>query len=49
VGQFEIQGLASKTPAMEAGLADHVWTVEELIALLPIEQPKKRGTYNKRQ
>jgi hypothetical protein len=23
------------TPAMEAGLADHVWTFEELIALLP--------------
>jgi len=22
------------TPAMEAGLADHVWAVEELIALL---------------
>jgi hypothetical protein len=23
------------TPAMEAGLADHVWTMDELIALLP--------------
>ena len=23
------------TPAMEAGLADHVWTVEELCELLP--------------
>jgi hypothetical protein len=23
------------TPAMEAGLASHVWTVEELVALLP--------------
>ncbi len=23
------------TPAMEAGIADHVWGVEELIALLP--------------
>ena len=23
------------TPAMQAGLSDHVWTVEELIALLP--------------
>jgi len=33
------------TPAMEAGLTDHVWNVEELIALLPIEQPKKRGPY----
>jgi len=23
------------TPAMEAGIADHVWSVEDLIALLP--------------
>jgi hypothetical protein len=23
------------TPAMEAGLADHVWSIEELIALIP--------------
>ena len=23
------------TPAMEAGLADHVWTLDEVIALLP--------------
>jgi hypothetical protein len=22
------------TPAMEAGIADHVWTIEEIIALL---------------
>lgn len=37
------------TPAMEAGLADHVWTVEELIALLPERQAKKRGPYKKRK
>ena len=36
------------TPAMESGLTDHVWTVEELIALMPVEQPKKRGPYKKR-
>jgi IS1 family transposase len=36
------------TPAMEAGITDHVWDVEELIALLPKEQPKKRGPYKKR-
>jgi hypothetical protein len=23
------------TPAMEAGIADHVWVVEDLVALLP--------------
>jgi hypothetical protein len=23
------------TPAMEAGISDHVWSVEELIRLLP--------------
>jgi hypothetical protein len=32
---------------MEAGIADHVWSVEELIALLPEVQPKKRGPYKK--
>jgi hypothetical protein len=37
------------TPAMEAKLTDYVWSVEELVALLPVEQPKKRGPYKKRQ
>jgi hypothetical protein len=27
------------TPAMEAGLADHVWTFEELISLLDVQIP----------
>lgn len=36
------------TPAMEAGVADHVWTVEELAALLPEPEAKKRGPYKKR-
>jgi hypothetical protein len=36
------------TPAMGAGLSDHVWSVEELIAQLPVEQPKKRGPYRTR-
>lgn len=26
------------TPAMEAGVADHVWTVEEIVALVPEEK-----------
>jgi IS1 family transposase len=37
------------TPAMEAGLTNHVWSVEELVALLPEVQPKKRGPYKKRR
>ena len=36
------------TPAMEAGVTDHVWTLEEIAALAPIEAPKKRGPYKKR-
>ncbi len=36
------------TPAMEAGLTDHVWRIEELIALMPQPQVKKRGPYKKR-
>ena len=36
------------TPAMEAGLANHVWTVEELAALRPEPQAKKRGPYKPR-
>lgn len=27
------------TPAMEAGLSDHVWTLEELVSLLPERKP----------
>ena len=37
------------TPAMEAGLTDHVWDITELVALLPAPTPKKRGPYKKRQ
>ncbi len=31
------------TPAMEAGLTDHVWTLEELCALLPERKPNARA------
>jgi hypothetical protein len=27
------------TPAMEAGIADHVWNIEEVVALLESERP----------
>src|ERR1700756_4912105 len=36
------------TPAMEAGVTDHVWSMEELVALLPERKPPKRGPYKKR-
>jgi len=36
------------TPAMEAGVTDHIWSAEEIVALAPIEAPAKRGPYKKR-
>jgi len=39
---------AAPDPAMEAGIAGHVWTIEELVDILPVETPRKRGPYKKR-
>lgn len=36
------------TPAMEAGISDHIWTLEEIAGLVKEEAPKKRGPYKKR-
>jgi len=43
------------TPAMEAGIADHVWEIEEMVALLEAEEhgavergELKRGSYKKK-
>ena len=36
------------TPAMEAGVSDHVWSIEEIVALLPQPTARKRGPYKKR-
>ncbi len=36
------------TPAMEAGISDHVWSLEEIAGLVKEEAPKKRGPYKKR-
>jgi IS1 family transposase len=36
------------TPAMEAGIADHVWSLEEIAALVPEPVAKKRGPYKKK-
>ncbi len=35
------------TPAIEAGLANHVWDVEELVEFLPVLKPATRGPYKK--
>ena len=32
--QADAARLALVTPAMEAGIADHVWSIEEIVALL---------------
>lgn len=36
------------TPAMEAGISDHVWTLKEIAGLVKDEAPKKRGPYKKK-
>ena len=36
------------TPAVAAKLADHAWSVEELVNLLPKPEAQKRGPYQKR-
>lgn len=37
------------TPAMEAGVTDHVWTLEEIASLMDANQtPRPRGPYKKR-
>jgi hypothetical protein len=36
------------TPAIKAGIANRKWTVEDMIDLLPVDQPTKRGPYKKR-
>jgi hypothetical protein len=35
------------TPAIEAGISGHVWSIEELVTILPEPVAKKRGTYKK--
>lgn len=36
------------TPAMAAGIGDHVWSIEELVRLVPEPMAAKRGPYQKR-
>lgn len=37
------------TPAQAAGLSANVWEVSDIVALIPQEEPKKRGPYKKNQ
>lgn len=37
------------TPAMAARVSDHIWSLEEIAELAPIEAPKQRGPYKKRK
>lgn len=37
------------TPAMAAGVSDHVWSIEELVSLIPAPVANKRGPYKKKQ
>jgi IS1 family transposase len=39
----------SVTPAMQAGLMKKPMTIEDIANLVPVEVPKKRGTYKKKQ
>lgn len=36
------------SPAMEAGVTDHLWSLEEIAGLVKDEEPKTRGPYKKR-
>jgi len=36
------------TPAMEAGICDHVWSLEEIVNLISEPEIKKRGSYKKK-
>ena len=37
----------SVTPAMQAGLTKRVMSIEDIVNLIPMEAPKKRGSYKK--
>ena len=43
----KVHGTLSVTPAMEAGVSDHVWSIEEIAALLPEPTFGPRGPYKK--
>ena len=44
----KVHGTLSVTPAMEAGVSDHVWSIEEIASLLPEPTFGPRGPYKKK-
>ena len=44
----KIRGTRRVTQAMEAGISDHVWSIEEIASLVPEPVATKRGPYKKR-
>ena len=34
-------------PAMEACIADHVWTMSEIVSMIPVERPERPKAYRK--
>jgi IS1 family transposase len=44
----KIHGTLRVTPAMEAGVSDHVWSIAEIAALLPTPTFGPRGPYRKK-
>ena len=36
------------TPAMAAGVSKTLWEISDIVALIPEEVPKKRGSYKKK-
>ena len=45
---YRIHKTLRVTPAMEAGVSDHVWSIEEIAALLPEPTFGPRGPYKKK-
>jgi hypothetical protein len=43
----KIHGTLRVTPAMEAGVSDHVWSIEEIAGMLPEPVSKPGGPYKK--
>lgn len=49
LNNFErVHKLLRVTPAMEAEIADHVWSLEDISVLVPEPKGKPRGPYKKK-